>query len=222
VTQLINEEWISAARARYDVYVAQYGEVPPAAVNPRLGMDIAEFGIDSNVACLRYGGFVPPLMTWHGVDTDVTADRGVEIVLSKHPETTIVDATAIGASVAPSMVRKAHNIGHSIRVIGIKASQSPTPGSKTEYGEFMYVRDQLWWAVREWLRIDPGAMLPPDEMLLEELKAPTYYINVRNSKLQVTDKDALRKALLRSPDRADALCLTFLPASRAKVVRAVG
>ena len=57
------------------------------------------------------------------------------------------------------------------------------------------------------VRIDPGAMLPTDEMLLEELQTPTY--EVANGKVRVMKKDVMRELLKRSSDRADALCLTF-------------
>jgi len=50
-------------------------------------------------------------------------------------------------------------------------------------------------------------MLPPDEQLLEELSTPTY--EVLNGKIRVMKKDVMRELLRRSPDRADALCLTF-------------
>ena len=52
-------------------------------------------------------------------------------------------------------------------------------------------------------------MLPPDEMLLEELSVPTY--TIKNGKIKVMGKDTMRDILKRSPDRADALCLTFAP-----------
>ncbi|MBW2708090.1 MAG: hypothetical protein JRD04_02205 [Deltaproteobacteria bacterium] len=64
---------------------------------------------------------------------------------------------------------------------------------------------------REWLRADSGAMLPPDELLIEELTTPTY--EVTNGKVRVMKKDVMRDLLKRSPDRADALCLTFAPSS---------
>jgi hypothetical protein len=87
----------------------------------------------------------------------------------------------------------------------VKVASKPT--EETELGEFGILRDQLWWACREWLRTDPGAMLPADEQLLEELHAPTY--EVKNGKIKVMDKPTMREVLKRSPDRADALCLTF-------------
>jgi hypothetical protein len=87
----------------------------------------------------------------------------------------------------------------------VKVASAPT--KKSEMGEFYILRDQLWWACREWLRADPGAMLPPDEALIEELLCPTY--EVVNGKIRIMKKSTIRELLKRSCDRADALCLTF-------------
>jgi hypothetical protein len=87
----------------------------------------------------------------------------------------------------------------------VKVASKPT--ESTEMGEFKILRDQLWWACREWLRTDPGAMLPPDELLVEELLTPTYEID--QGKIRIMKKSTMRELLKRSPDRADALCLTF-------------
>ena len=87
----------------------------------------------------------------------------------------------------------------------VKVASSPT--QKTEQGEFCILRDQLWWSCREWLRIDPGAMLPPDELLIEELQTPTYEVD--RGRIRIMKKATMREVLKRSPDRADALCLTF-------------
>ena len=54
---------------------------------------------------------------------------------------------------------------------------------------------------------DPGAMLPPDELLIEELQTATY--EVIKGRVRVMKKETMRELLKRSPDRADALCLTF-------------
>jgi len=87
----------------------------------------------------------------------------------------------------------------------IMVASSPT--EKTEMGEFGVLRDQLWWSVREWLRADMGSMLPPSERLVEELSIPEY--EIRSGKIKIMDKEQMRKELGRSPDEADALCLTF-------------
>ncbi len=91
------------------------------------------------------------------------------------------------------------------RANAVKVASSPT--ESTELGAFRNLRSQLWWACREWLRTDAGASLPPDEMLLEELAIPTY--SVDSGKVEVSRKPTMREILKRSPDRADALCLTF-------------
>ena len=200
--RLISREWISRARARWDVYVNENGEKPPNYTHAIMGLDVAELGSDSNVACFRYGGFVEKLITWGGVDTVQSGDRACVEFKSRNVSIVKVDATGIGAGVAPHMNR------NGCTASPVKVASSPT--TTTELGEFYRLRDQLWWACREWLRTDPGAMLPPDEMLVEELSVPTY--EGMNGKVRIMKKDTMRELLRRSPDRADALCLTFAPA----------
>ena len=198
-TQLISKEWIFKARQRWDDFVSRYGEVPPEATRAVMGLDIGEFGTDSNVGCFRYGGYVERLVAWGGVDTVSTAHRAAEEMKTRSVLRAMVDATGVGAGVAPQMQRDGCS------AIGVKVASAPT--EETELGEFKILRDQLWWCLREWLRCDPTAMLPPDELLMEELKIPTY--EIQNGKIRVMKKDIMRDLLKRSPDRADSLCLTF-------------
>lgn len=197
--QLISREWIALARSRWDAYVAEHGELPPAFATAVMGLDVGEFGADANAACFRYGGFVERLAVWSGVDPVVTAERAAAEYQARRVRRCSVDATGVGASVAPQMCRAG------CTALGVKVASCPT--ERAEAGEFSLLRDQLWWRCREWLRTDTGAMLPPDEELLEELAAPTY--EVQSGKIRVMRKETMRELLKRSPDRADALCLTF-------------
>ena len=199
--QLIAKTWIYAARSRWDAYVAQFGALPPVGVRPVLGIDVAEFGADSNTVCVRYGGWISHIDHWEGVDVMVTASRCATLYAELGAEFANVDATGLGAGVAPAMKRE--GALNSFRVMVASA-----PTKETEMGAFGLLRDQLWWEVREWLRTDPGAMLPPDEMLMEELGVPTYG---PGKVIKVMDKDAMKKLLGRSPDRAEALIMTFAP-----------
>jgi hypothetical protein len=203
--QLISREWIYAARSRWDSYVATYGAKPPDGVRPIMGQDVAEFGEDANVALFRYGGWVAPVVTWSGVERYATANRATEEYKERNAYRCNVDASGIGIGVAPVMTSD----GCSAFSIFV----GKPSGLKTDMGEFGTIRDQVWWAVREWLQNDPGAMLPPDEMLIEELQTPTYK-NDSRGKIKVMDKDTMREVLKRSPDRADALCLTFAPSEQ--------
>jgi hypothetical protein len=211
--QLISQDWIMAARQRWDEYVAVHGEKPPA-IRPRLGLDIAEFGQDFNAPVLRYGDFVPRIeRIWQGVDPTVSGEKAAELCTNYNVDVLLVDGTGYGSSVAPQISK----LIKGTRCVSVKVAGKPSPMITTELGEFFQIRDQMWWACREWLRTQQ-AMLPPEPMLLEELMTPTYRIDDRG-KVHLLDKDSMREKLKRSPNYADALVLTFIPADRARVVR---
>lgn len=212
-TQLISSAWVNTARKRWDEYVALHGEVPPAGEEPLGGLDIAEMGGDNNSLCFRYGGFVKRFQTWQSVDPDRAAERAVDFCEREGCLQVFVDGIGVGASVAPRVSRLAKD--KRLRAFSVKVSEKPT--TSIEIGEFYQLRDQLWWSLREWLRTDPQAMLPPDPYLLEELKCPTYE-PIESGKIKVMSKNTLRDRLRRSPDRADALCLTFAPFKRPTVL----
>ena len=202
--QLIARQWVEAARKRWDDYVRDRGEdAITRDVAGIQGQDIAEFGDDANVSCFRYGDFVSRLVTWSGLDLTFTADRAVEEYQKRNICQCMADGTGVGAGIASAMNCKG------CHAYSIKVASAPTYA--TEMGEFRILRDQLWWSLREWLRTDQ-AMLPPDELLLEELLVPTYEID--NGKIRVMRKDIMKEHLKRSPDRADALCLTFYQHNR--------
>lgn len=213
--QLISAEAINLARLRWDNYVAEHGEVPPN-VRPKLGLDIAEYGQDFNAPILRYGNFVPRVeKIWQGVDPTVSGEKAAEICSKHNVDMLYVDGTGYGSSVAPQVSKIKPKPSPNLRCISVKVAEKPDPSIVSELGEFFQLRDQLWWACREWIRTEE-AMLPPEPMMTEELLTPTYRIDDRG-KIHMMDKDTMREKLKRSPNYADALVLTFVPASRAKV-----
>lgn len=200
-TQLISREWITAAVDRWQRWVAVHGENPPVEYGVG-GMDVAGYGIDSNAFTARYAnGYVEPFVLWNGIDPIESGDRAVLEFRGRRLRALNVDAIGIGASIAPYLARKG------VMANGVNVSWAAT--ERSDEAEFGNLRDQLWWACREWLRTDTNAMLPPDESLIQELVTPTY--NFKNGKIKIMDKDDMRDLLKRSPDRADALCLTFFP-----------
>lgn len=214
--QLISRAWVDAAISRYMSYVARFGETPPPGVAPIIGLDVADSpNGDMNAMTKRYGGWVAPIQTWHGTDADAVAIRSVEIVkYLNFPIEKIrvkVDGTGVGASVAPRMQRLKIHRAEKVMVAS-SPTQKPLSKDGLPLGEFPQLRDQLWWSVMLWLRDDPGAMLPPDEELAEELTTPMYEVNYNNNgKLRVSSKDFMKDNLGRSPDKAESLILTFAP-----------
>ena len=208
--QLISREWVDNARARWDAYVAVHGEdKPPVGVKPIIGGDIAEQGKDRNVMAARYGGFVAKLIKWTGIDPDASAERFIVEHRSLDASCSYIDATGIGSGVAPKMKRAG------CRAVGVKVAESPT--MESELGAFYQLRDQLYWSYREWLRTDPGAMLPPDERLIQQSLTPTY--EIKNGKVKIMPKNptegkvCMRDLLKHSPDELDAVVYTFAPSS---------
>lgn len=195
---LISREWIDGARSRWDNYVCKHGEIPPAHVNCIAGLDVAEFGSDSNVLCCKYGNYVERLTSWQGMDIPSTVDRAAHELRDKQISRICCDTTGVGSGSAAGLTR--------LNLPGVSCKVASRPTTKTDLGEFGILRDELWWATREWLRTD-HAMLPPDEQLIEELLIATY--NISSGKIRVMRKDVMKELLRRSPDRADALHLTF-------------
>lgn len=200
--QLISSDWILKARERWTLWVNRYGEVPPRNTEGIAGLDVGEFGNDPSVWCVRYGGWLAQFKQWTGVDTAFTGDRAIEFARPEKIICTMVDGNGVGAGVAPHMMRK----GYPAR--GVKTQEKPDDREQEpDLGQFFILRDQLAWQVREWLRTDPNAMLPPDEELVEELSIPTYRVDGRWVKLMKAD--VFRDLLKRSPNKFSALCLTF-------------
>lgn len=217
VNQLISAEWVALARARYDEHTAKFGEVPPRGVRAIMGLDCADQGVDRNVAAFRYGGWLSPVVEWSNVDMIETGDRGQREYSKRDVVAACVDSTGVGAGVAPHMRRLGCN-AHSV-MVGEAATKA------CELGNFAQLRDQLWWAYREWLRLEPTAMLPPDEELIEETLAPRYWFDQRG-RIKITPKRpskadetgaremTLKQILGRSPDKAEAVIMTFFEYSK--------
>jgi len=223
-SQLINEEWILKARARYDAYIKKYGERSLPGMRPRLGVDIAEYGVDYNVLFARYANLVLPPHRWSGLDPVASADKILDFYYSFNAELALIDGIGIGSSVAPNMVRedRRKRPGHDdpVRVVGVKFSETPSPVIQAEEGDFYQKRDQLWWAMREWLKHPENeAMLPPVKDLTDELMTATYSTDKHGGKITVMSKDEFRGILKRSPNYADALALTFDPYKRATMYK---
>lgn len=66
--------------------------------------------------------------------------------------------------------------------------------------------DELWANLARWIR--EGGSIPPDIKLEQELHAPEWHALPGSNRLKLTPKTEIRRALGRSPDRADAVALS--------------
>jgi hypothetical protein len=175
-------------------------DVEPTMHSVVWGVDIARYGDDRCALVKRRGNTVlEPAKVWSQQDTmhsvGVIAREFVEAPDHERPSSINVDVIGVGAGV----VDRLRELG--MPVCGINVGESPEQPER-----FMRLRDELWWRVRDWFRA--ACKIPADDALISDLVGPTYKI-LSTGKVQIESKDDMKRRAVRSPDVADAFCLTF-------------
>lgn len=202
VWQAIPTEWVKAAQARW---VKRDKKERMTA----LGFDVARGGIDKSTAARRHGQWFDELVQAPGVLTD-TGPKAAGFIapLLRDKAPVCVDAIGVGASALDSLV------GLGIVCVPVVGSAASGQLSKDGNLRFRNLRAEMYWKLRE--ALDPTAedpiYLPPDPELLGDLCAVRYKV-VQLGKfaaLLMRDKDEIREALGRSPDKGDSVAQTFV------------
>lgn len=183
------------------VEAAVLRDVEPVASRALWGVDVARFGDDATALAKRAGNVVPePVKTWHGKDVMQVAGlvkaEWDATESAMRPAEILVDVIGIGAGVADRL----RELGLPAR--GVNVAEAPAARER-----YVRLRDELWFQARDWLAAR-DCRLAEDEALVGELTGPRYAIE-SSGKLRVESKDEMKRRGLRSPDRADAFCLTF-------------
>jgi hypothetical protein len=112
------------------------------------------------------------------------------------PDVVCVDSIGLGGGVADRL----RELGVNVRDVNVSETAAMNPQAAK-------LRDELWLSTRDWLATR-AVHIPKHDDLRQELVAPTYTF-LSNGKLKVEGKGDMKKRGMRSPDLADALCLTF-------------
>jgi phage terminase large subunit len=160
------------------------------------GLDVARFGDDRSVLCKRRGNVVTEMKVWKNLDLMQLVGAVVNEAEDDKPDEILVDSIGLGAGVADRL----RELGKPARDINVSESAALNPKANR-------LRDDLWLAARDFFRERAGK-IPNDPQLRQELVSPTYKFT-SNGKLQVEGKADMKKRGLKSPDLADAFCLTF-------------
>lgn len=164
------------------------------------GLDPARFGDDDAVLSLRRGLKAYPLVVWQRQNSIQLASLVLlELERQKRNDPRVVlrvDTIGVGSGVFDQLRALAPPW---LTVLAVQVSERATAK------EYHRLRDQVWYACKEWL--EGGGALPPDPKLEAELVAPSFTFDAQG-KIQVSSKDEIKDKLRRSPDRADALCLS--------------
>lgn len=201
------------------VLVNVFGKFPPASMNTllgpdevreamkrqihkpeyefaqkRLGVDCARFGTDSTIIFPRQGLRAFKYIEMKGARSNEIAAR---IALAKsrwNSELEFIDGTGgFGSGVVDSLLQA----GHSPQEIHFS--------SKATDEAYYNKRSEMWFNMAEWIK--RGGALPMDAELIKELTAPQY--TFKNGRFILEPKEQIKERLGFSPDKADALCLTF-------------
>jgi len=160
------------------------------------GIDVARFGDDRTVICKRQGNVVLGFKHWSGEDLMGTVGRIVHEAGMDNPEEIMVDSIGLGGGVADRL----RELGLNVRDVNVSESVALNQQAAR-------LRDELWLSAKEWLETR-AVKIPKDDELRQELIGPTYSFT-SNGKIKVEGKSEMKRRGLRSPDLADALCLTF-------------
>lgn len=177
-------------------------ELDPA-VKPVWGLDIARFGDDKCALCERFGRVVPKkIEEWEKKDLMHTTGKVVAAynAATVKPVEICVDVIGMGAGVYDRLIE----LG--LPAVAVNVSEAPAFATGEE--KYYNLRAQLWGEVKAWLEGLDVRLPIDDQDLVGELSVPRYKFS-SSGKLQIESKEDMKDRGIKSPNRADALCLTF-------------
>lgn len=166
-----------------------------------IGADVARFGDDKTVFCLRVGKKVDKIVQFGKEDTMSIVGRLKTLIDERKPSVVRIDEIGVGAGVVDRLKEQGYEI-EGVNV-GEKASNSE---------KFINLRAEVYWGLRE--RFQQGDIsIPNDDDLIAQLSNIKYKYTSRGQ-LQIESKEEMKKRGLKSPDKADALVLAFCPLTK--------
>ena len=186
--QFIPEHDVDAAYGRH-LRINQYGFAPVI-----IGVDPAWTGDDDLCIVLRQGLMSKVLHTMARNDDDVL----VANLVARYEDEYHADAIFVDGGYGTGIVSAGKAMGRNWQIVWF-GGKSNDPGCKNK-------RAEMWNSVRLWLK--EGAALPLDAKLRDELLAPEI-VGTLDGKIQLESKESMKHRGQMSPNRADALALTF-------------
>ena len=186
IAQFIPTETVTAAQQRHG-----------APGIKLLGVDVARQGDDRTVVLFRNGDRVEAgdITVWRNPDLMQTAARIAEMINTRKPRATLIDAVGMGWGVVDRLRQM------QFQVIAVNGGEKAGNDA-----QFLNSRAEMWARMRDWIR-ERGS-LPNRDDLVSDLTAPLYSFDPSN-RLKLEKKEDMKGRGVPSPDIADALALTF-------------
>lgn len=162
-----------------------------------MGIDVARSGKDSSVIAFRRGDDAKsiPWIIYKGADTMAFADLIADAIGKYNPDGVFIDANGVGGPVADRL-----------KQLRYRVNEVFFQGSANDDNRYANKRAECWDRMKDWLM---RGSITDDRYLAEDLKGPTYEWHATTGKLKLEDKERMQDRGLASPDRGDALAVTF-------------
>jgi len=170
---------------------------------PRLmGFDVARQGDDESVLIMRQGRKVLKMANNKYVQTYKVRDITQlclyvsQQINENYPDIVFVDGTGLGAGAVDYLRRLGHD-----NIIETHGGEEAM-----DKKVFLNKRMEMWDRMRQWLE---GADLPDDAQLTVDLTTPEFAFQAKSQQMKLESKEDMKKRGAASPDRGDALAMTF-------------
>lgn len=187
--QFISGDDVDAARSRH-LRPEQYQFAPVI-----LGVDPAWSGDDALEIMLRQGLYSRSLATLPRNDNDIEVANLIARLETEHR----ADAVFVDAGYGTGIVSAGRTMGRNWQLIWFSGKPSD-PG-------YVNKRAEIWGQMKSWLK-EGGALDPNDDELQQDLIGPETVPRL-DGKILLESKQDMKERGLPSPNRGDALALTF-------------
>lgn len=187
--QFIGEGDVDQARQRH-MRKDQYEWAPVI-----IGVDPAWTGEDSIEIYLRQGLYSKHLVTIPRNDND----GEVAALVARLEDEYKADAVFVDAGYGTGIVSFGRTWGRSWQLVWF--------GGKSSKPEYINKRAEIWGEMKAWIK-EGGCIDPKDDVLYQDLIGPET-VPRADGKIQLESKQDMKERGLPSPNKADALALTF-------------
>lgn len=186
--QFISEDDVDAAYGRH-IRKESFSFAPVI-----LGVDPAWTGEDEFVVWLRQGIYSRKLLSVQKNDNDIH----MASLIAKYEDEYRAVCVNVDLGFGTGIVSYGNTMGRGWNLVNF-SSKPIDPGCINK-------RAEIWREMRDWLKA--GGSIPKDDILRVDLTSPEIVPRI-DGKLQLESKESMKKRGMPSPNRADALALTF-------------
>lgn len=160
-----------------------------------IGVDPAWTGSDSLEIVMRQGYYMKPLASIPKNDDDWRMAQ----LIAQFEDEYKADAVFIDMGYGTGIYSIGKQLGRKWRLIEF--------GGKSNDPVYLNMRAYMWGQMKEWLR-EGGSIPPNDQALYDDIVGPEAIID-KNGRIQLESKKDMKDRGLPSPNKGDALALTF-------------